>query len=82
MSDYSTIEGCVRQSTNNPIKLNFCITYTFGKLPQKIEFDNEEQFNEFLDSDKIKLLSSKDVSNVVFHCGNCTYSLNELIGIY
>jgi len=82
MSDYSSIEGCVRQSTNNPIKLNFCITYTFGKLPQKIEFENEQQFNEFLDSDKIKLLSSKDVSNVVFHCGNSTYSLNELIGVY
>ena len=61
---------------------SFCITYTFGKLPQKIEFDDEQQFNEFLDSDKIKLLSSKDVSNVVFHCGTSTFSLNELIGVY
>lgn len=61
---------------------SFCITYMFGKLPQKIEFDNEEQFNEFLNSDKIKLLNNKDVSNVVFHCGNSTFSLNELIGVY
>jgi hypothetical protein len=61
---------------------SFCITYTFGKLPQKIEFENEQQFNEFLDSDKIKLLNNKDVSNVVFHCGTSTFSLNELIGIY
>lgn len=61
---------------------SFCITYTFGKLPQKIEFDNEEQFNEFLNSDKIKLLNKDSVDNVVFHCGNSTFSLNELIGEY
>ena len=61
---------------------SFCITYLFGKLPQKIEFDNEQQFNEFLDSDKIKLLSKDSVSNVVFHMGNSTFSLNELIGEY
>ena len=64
------------------MKSSFCITYTFGKLPQKIEFDNEEQFNEFLDSDKIKLLNKDSVTNVVFHCGNSTFSLNELIGEY
>jgi hypothetical protein len=82
MSDYSSIEGCIRQSTNNPIKLNFCITYTFGKLPQKIEFENEQQFNEFLDSDNIKLLNKESVTNVVFHMGTSTFSLNELIGEY
>jgi len=64
------------------MKSSFCITYTFGKLPQKIEFENEQQFNEFLDSDKIKLLNKDSVDNVVFHCGNSTFSLNELIGEY
>jgi hypothetical protein len=64
------------------MKSSFCITYTFGKLPQKIEFDNEEQFNEFLDSDKIKLLNKDSVTNVVFHMGTSTFSLNELIGEY
>jgi hypothetical protein len=54
----------------------------FGKLPQKIEFENEQQFNEFLDSDKIKLLNKDSVTNVVFHMGNSTFSLNELIGEY
>jgi len=64
------------------MKSTFCITYTFGKLPQKIEFDDEEQFNEFLNSDKIKLLNKDSVSNVVFHMGTSTFSLNELIGEY
>ena len=54
----------------------------FGKLPQKIEFQNEQQFNEFLDSDNMKLLNKDSVTNVVFHCGNSTFSLNELIGEY
>ena len=54
----------------------------YGKLPQKIEFDNEAQFNEFLDSDKIKLLSKPSIENVVFHMGTNTFSLKELIGEY
>jgi len=64
------------------MKSSFCITYTFGKLPQKIEFENEQQFNEFLDSDKIKLLNKDSVTNVVFHCNNRTFSLKELTGEY
>jgi hypothetical protein len=64
------------------MKENFCITYKFGNLDQKIDFDNEEQFNEFLNSEKLKLLSKPSVSNVVFHMGSNTFSLKELIGEY
>jgi len=61
---------------------NFCITYSIGATPYKLEFANEEQYNEFINSDKIKLLNQEEVTNVVFHCGNSTFSLNELIGEY
>ena len=61
---------------------NFCITYSIGTTPYKLEFASEEQYNEFINSDKIKLLNNKEVTNVVFHCGNSTFSLNELIGTY
>lgn len=47
-----------------------------------MEFKDEEEYNTFINSDKIKLLNKKGISNVVFHCGNSTYSLNELIGEY
>ena len=53
-----------------------------GNTPYKMEFKDEEEYNTFINSDKIKLLSNKEVTNVVFHCGNSTYSLNELIGAY
>ena len=61
---------------------NFCITYSIGATPYKLEFANEDEYNEFINSDKIKLLNNKEVTNVVFHCGNSTFSLNELIGAY
>jgi hypothetical protein len=61
---------------------NFCITYSIGTTPYKLEFANEEQYNEFINSDKIKLLNKEEITNVVFHCGNSTFSLNELIGVY
>jgi hypothetical protein len=64
------------------MKSSFCITYTFGKLYQKIDFANEEEFNEFVNSEKVKLLNDKNVSNVVFHCDHSTFSLKELIGEY
>lgn len=64
------------------MKENFCITYKFGNLDQKIDFDNEAQFNEFLNSEKLKLLSKPSVDNVVFHIGTHTFSLKELIGEY
>lgn len=60
----------------------FCITYMYGKLPQKIEFDSESQFNEFINSDKISLLNKSSVSDVVFHVGTSTFSLKELTGQY
>ena len=61
---------------------NFCITYSIGATPYKLEFANEEEYNEFINSDKIKLLNKEEITNVVFHCGNSTFSLNELIGVY
>ena len=61
---------------------NFCITYSIGTSRHKIEFANEDEYNEFLNSDKINLLNNKEITNVVFHCGNSTFSLNELIGTY
>ena len=61
---------------------NFCITYSIGSTPYKLEFANQDEYNEFINSDKIKLLNNKEVTNVVFHCGTTTFSLNELIGIY
>tara|TARA_B100001939_G_C16801664_1_gene555939 strand:+ start:570 stop:764 length:195 start_codon:yes stop_codon:yes gene_type:complete len=61
---------------------NFCITYSIGSSLHKIEFNNEEEYNTFINSDKINLLNNKEVTNVVFHCGNSTFSLNELIGVY
>ena len=60
----------------------FCITYTIGTTPYKLEFTNEDEYNEFINSSRITLLNKKDVTNVVFHCGNKTYSLKELIGVY
>lgn len=61
---------------------NFCITYSIGSTPYKLEFANEDEYNEFINSDKINLLNKQEVTNVVFHCGNSTFSLNELIGTY
>lgn len=61
---------------------NFCITYMIGSSHYKMEFKDEKEYNEFINSDKIKLLNKKEVTNVVFHCGTTTYSLNELIGTY
>ena len=61
---------------------SFCITYSIGATPYKLEFANEDEYNEFINSDKIKLLNNSEVKNVVFHCGNSTFSLNELIGVY
>ena len=61
---------------------NFCITYSIESSFHKIEFSSEEEYEEFINSDKIKLLNNKEVANVVFHCGNSTFSLNELIGVY
>jgi len=61
---------------------NFCITYFVGSSSYKIEFANEQEYNEFINSDKVNLLNKKEVTNVVFHCGNSTFSLNELIGVY
>ena len=61
---------------------NFCITYSIESSSHKIEFSSEEEYEEFINSDKINLLSRPNVSNVVFHCGNSTFSLNELIGAY
>ena len=61
---------------------NFCITYMIGNVPYKLEFKNENEYNDFINSEKVKLLNKKEISNVVFHCGNSTYSLNELIGSY
>ena len=61
---------------------NFCITYMIGSTPYKLEFANEQEYNEFINSDKINLLNKQEVTNVVFHCGNSTFSLNELIGVY
>ena len=53
-----------------------------GNVPYKLEFKNENEYNDFINSEKVKLLNKKEISNVVFHCGNSTYSLNELIGSY
>lgn len=64
------------------MKENFCITYMIRDTPYKMEFKDENEYNDFINSDKIKLLNKKEITNVVFHCGNDTYSLNELIGIY
>ena len=61
---------------------NFCITYSIGATPYKLEFKDEEEYNAFINSDKITLLNQQEVTNVVFHCGNSTFSLNELIGVY
>ena len=61
---------------------NFCITYSIGTTPYKLEFKSEEEYNTFINSDKINLLNDKEVTNVVFHCGTTTFSLNELIGNY
>jgi len=61
---------------------NFCITYSIGSTPYKLEFANEEEYNEFINSDKITLLNNRDITNVVFHHGVSTFSLNELIGVY
>ena len=61
---------------------NFCITYSIGTTPYKLEFANEDEYNEFINSDKIRLLNKEEITNVVFHCGNSTFSLNELIGVY
>ena len=61
---------------------NFCITYYIGTTPYKLEFKSEEEYNTFINSDKINLLNNEEVTNVVFHCENSTFSLNELIGIY
>lgn len=61
---------------------NFCITYSIGETPYKLEFANEQEYNEFINSDKITLLNNREITNVVFHHGNSTFSLNELIGVY
>ena len=61
---------------------NFCITYSIGETPYKLEFANEEEYNEFINSDKITLLNNREITNVVFHHGVSTISLNELIGVY
>ena len=53
-----------------------------GKTPYKMEFKDEAEYNTFIHSDKIKSLNNKEITNVVFHCGNSTFSLNELIGVY
>lgn len=53
-----------------------------GKTPYKMEFKDEAEYNTFIHSDKINLLNNKEITNVVFHCGNSTFSLNELIGVY
>ena len=61
---------------------NFCITYSIGSTPYKLEFKDEDEYNAFINSDKISLLNKEEITNVVFHCGNSTFSLNELIGVY
>jgi hypothetical protein len=61
---------------------NFCITYLIESSSHKIEFANEEDYEAFINSDKINLLNRSNVTNVVFHCGNSTFSLDELIGAY